>query len=116
VDALLIKVANFSETAVWVVGVLFVLEFVAVFIYIYRTSAADEEEGRVVTEQMRIAGNPVGGSRFIAGRYWSKRKVLFSRSGSTSAYMELRFVVRCQSDPQEPSRCAARIRRKAGAA
>jgi hypothetical protein len=73
VDAFLIKVANFSETAVWVVGVLFVVEFVAVFICAYRAGRADEEQGRVITSRARFPG-------LIAGRYRSKSKVLVSRS------------------------------------
>ncbi len=43
VDAFLTKVANFSEIAVWVTGVLCVLEFVAIFIYAYRAGMVDEE-------------------------------------------------------------------------
>jgi hypothetical protein len=75
VDALLIKVANFSESAVWVVGSLFVLEFVAVFYFVYRAGKPCKEEGRVVTEQMRGRSG-----RLIGWRYWSKRRVLASRS------------------------------------
>ena len=83
-DTFLTKVANFSEIAVWVTGVLFVLEFVAIFIYAYRTGMVDEEAGRVVTEQARLSGSPLRGSRLIAGRYWLIRKVLVSRSGYIS--------------------------------
>jgi len=74
VDSFLTKVANFSETAVWVVGVLFIVEFVAVFICAYRAGRADEDEGRVITRRARPSG-------LIAGRYWSKSKVLVNRSG-----------------------------------
>jgi hypothetical protein len=61
----------------WVVGVLFVVEFVAVFIYTYRAGTADEEERHVMTRRARFSG-------LIAGRYWSKSKVLVSRSGYIS--------------------------------
>lgn len=83
-DALLTKVANFSGTAVWVVGGLFALEFVAIFIYVYRTGTADKEEGRVVSQRTRMSGSPLRGSPLVAGRYWSKSNVLFSRSGYIS--------------------------------
>lgn len=76
-DTFLTRVANFSETAMWVVGVLFVVEFVAVFIYTYRAGTADEEERHVMTRRARLSG-------LIAGRYWSKSKVLVSRSGYIS--------------------------------
>jgi hypothetical protein len=79
VDALLIKVANFSESAVWVVGSLFVLEFVALFYFVYRAGKRGKEEGRVVTEQMRGRSGPL-----IGWRYWSKRRVLASRSAYIS--------------------------------
>jgi len=73
VDALLTKVANFSETAVWVVGVIFVVEFVAVLVCACRAGSADEQEGHVITRRARLYG-------LIAGRYRSKSKVLVSRS------------------------------------
>jgi len=74
VDAFLTRVANFSETAMWVAGVLFVVAFVAVFIYAYRATRADEDNGLVITRRARLSG-------LVAGRYWSKSKVLLSRSG-----------------------------------
>lgn len=73
-DAFLTKVANFSESAVWVVGVIFVVEFVAVFACAYRAGRADEEQGRVITSRARFSG-------LIAGSYRSKVNVLVSRSG-----------------------------------
>ena len=83
-DTFLTRVANFSEIAVGVVGVLFILDFVAILIYVYRKGTADKEEERVVTEQARLPGSPLRGSRLTAGRYWSKGKVLVSRSGYIS--------------------------------
>jgi hypothetical protein len=77
VDAFLTRVANFSETAMWVAGVLFVVAFVVVFIYAYRTTRADEDQGHVITKRARLSG-------LMAGRYWSKSKVLLSRSGYIS--------------------------------
>ncbi len=76
-DTFLTKVANFSETAMWVVGVLFVVEFVAIFIYASRSGKADAEEGHVVTRRPRPSG-------LIAGRFWSKSKVLVCRCGYIS--------------------------------
>jgi hypothetical protein len=78
------RVANFGETAVWVVGVLFFLEFVAVFICLYRTGAADEEEGRTVTERMRVSGSSFSSNSPLAARYLSRSKVFVSRSGYIS--------------------------------
>jgi hypothetical protein len=72
VDAFLTKVANFSETAVWVAGVIFVVEFVAVLVCAYRAGSADEQQGHVITGRARLYG-------LIAGRYRSKSKVLVSR-------------------------------------
>jgi hypothetical protein len=84
VSILLIKVANFSAIAVWVVGVLFVLEFLAVCIYVYRAGTVGDDEGSVVTEQTRGSASPFRSGGFIAGRNWSKRKILFSRSKCVS--------------------------------
>ena len=76
-DTFLSKVANFSETAMWVVGALFLVEFVAVFICAHRAGTADAEEGHAVTRPPRPSG-------LIAGRFWSKSKVLVSRFGYIS--------------------------------
>jgi hypothetical protein len=86
VDALLTGVADFSGTAVWVVGSLFALEFVAIFIYVYRTGTVDKdkEEGSIVTRGTRVSGGPLRGSPLIAGGYWSKSKMLLTRSGYIS--------------------------------
>jgi hypothetical protein len=72
-EAFLTKLVKFSETAVWVVGILFVVEFVTIFICAYRAGTADEEERHVITRRARLFG-------LVAGRYWSKSKVLVSRS------------------------------------
>ncbi len=71
-DTFLTKIANFSETAMGVVGALFVVDFVAIFICAYRTGTTDVEQGRVVTRRRRPSG-------LIAGQYWSKSKALVSR-------------------------------------
>ncbi len=76
-DTFLTKVANFSAIAVWVVGALFLVEFVALFVCASRSGIADAEEGHVVTRRPR----PLG---LIAGRLWSQSKVLISRSGYIS--------------------------------
>jgi hypothetical protein len=41
---LLITVASFSETAVWVFGALFVADLVLVMIYVYRIGNVDKAE------------------------------------------------------------------------
>jgi len=74
---LLTKVANFSETALWVVGAVFLVEVVAIFICAYRTGTADAEAGHVITRRPRPPG-------LIAGRFWSKSKALVSRCGYIS--------------------------------
>lgn len=71
-DTFLTKIANFSESAMWVVGALFVVDFVAILICAYLTGTTDVEQGRVVTRRGRPSG-------LIAGQYWSKRKALVSR-------------------------------------
>jgi hypothetical protein len=86
VNSLLVKVANFSAIAVWLFGILFVADVLALIVYVFRSGRVDEEEGRVVTEhtpQTPLSGNnpnaPKGGVS-VAGKYWSKKKVLVSRS------------------------------------
>jgi hypothetical protein len=82
-NSLLITVASFSETAVWVFGALFVADLVLVMIYVYRIGNVDKAEGRIVTEHRPLSTSDwitMGGSGFIAGKYWGKHKVLVSRS------------------------------------
>jgi hypothetical protein len=78
VDSPLATVVNFSETAVWVFGALFVADFGAVIIYVYRSGNVDEEEGRVVTGRIPLSGN------IVTGASWVKKKVLASRSAYVS--------------------------------
>jgi hypothetical protein len=87
VDSLLATVVNFSETAVWVFGALFVADLGAVIIYVYRSGKVDEEEGRVVTERIPRSGNNrigMGRGVFVTGASWAKKKVLVSRSAYVS--------------------------------
>jgi hypothetical protein len=83
VNSLLVKVANFSAIAVRLFGILFVADVLALIVYVFRSGRVDEEEGRVVTEHTPLSGNnpnaPKGGVS-VAGKYWSKKKVLVSRS------------------------------------
>jgi hypothetical protein len=83
VNSLLATVANFSETAVWVFGALFVANGIALVIYLYRSGKVDKDEGRVVTEQSPLLGNNrigAGCGVLVAGASWAKKKVLVSRS------------------------------------
>ena len=76
-DTFLTKIANFSETAMWVVGALFVVDFVAILVCAYLTGTTDVEQRRVITRRGRPSG-------LIAGRYWSKSKALVSRPDTSA--------------------------------
>ena len=69
-NSLFVAVANFSQTAVWVFGILLVAEFVALFVYVYRSGNADEEEGRVVV--------------LVGRKYRSRMKVFVNLSSYVS--------------------------------
>ncbi len=83
---MLIAVTNFSQTAVWVFGILFVVEFVALCVYVYRSGNADEQEGHVVIDDAAISGidRVIGGDVLVGRKYRSKKKVFASRSAYVS--------------------------------
>jgi hypothetical protein len=77
VTSLLMSVAKFSETMLWVVGTLFVADFAALMIAVVRSGKVDQEEGRVVSEQMPLSGNvrnEQGGEVAVAGTGRAKKK------------------------------------------
>jgi hypothetical protein len=74
-DSLLVTVARYSQVGLAVFTLLFIADVIGIMIYVSRSGTIDPEEGRVVTEN-----RPLGGTGALGGRYWSKRKVLLSRS------------------------------------
>ena len=127
---MLIAVTNFSQTAVWVFGILFVVEFVALCVYVYRSGNADEQEGHVVIDDAAIPGidRVIGGDVLVGRKYRSKKKVFASRSAyvsdmalvddlqqnaSVSVYMtsSLRFSFFGSRQPVADSRSSTRTRR-----
>ena len=86
-NSLLVTIAKFSETMLWVVGPLFVADFAAVMIVVFRSGTVDQEEGSVVNEQVPLPGinrNPMGGPIVVAGTGRAKAKILLSRFSSIS--------------------------------
>lgn len=82
-DSLLVSMATFSEIAMYVFILLFVVDLLTMCIYVMRSGRADPEEGKVITEDRALTANDsisVGGSGVSGGRYWGKRKVFASRS------------------------------------
>lgn len=81
---MLIAVTNCSQTAVWVFGILFVVEFVALCFYVYRSGNADGQEGHVVIDDAAISGidRVIGGD--VGRKYRSKKKVFVSRAAYVS--------------------------------
>ena len=47
-NSLLVTIAKFSETMLWVVGPLFLADLVALMIVVFRSGTIDQEEGSVV--------------------------------------------------------------------
>ena len=86
-DSLLVTVATFSEMAAYVFALLFVVDLLAMGIYVSRIGKVEPEEGQVVTENRpRRASDSIelGGTGALGGRYWGKHKVFFSRSAYIS--------------------------------
>jgi hypothetical protein len=82
VASLLMSVAKFSETMLWIVGTLFVADFAALMIAVVRSGKVDQEEGRVVSEQMPLSGNvrnEMGGDVTVAGTGRAKKRIFLSR-------------------------------------
>lgn len=85
--SLLMSVAKFSETMLWIVGTLFVADFAALMIAVVRSGMVDQEEGRVVSEQMPLSGNvrnEVGSDVAVAGTGRAKNRIFLSRSAFIS--------------------------------
>jgi hypothetical protein len=82
-DSLLVTVARYSLVAAAVFGALFVVDFLAMMIYVARSGKIDPEEGRVATENRPMTTSDavtMGGTGAPGGRYWGKHKVFLSRS------------------------------------
>jgi hypothetical protein len=81
-ESLLVTVAPYSLVAAAVFALLFVVNFVAIALYVARSGKIDPEEGHVVTENRALKSGDVamGGTSAPGGRYWGKHKVFLSRS------------------------------------
>jgi hypothetical protein len=82
-DSLLVTVAPYSLVAAAVFGLLFVVDLLAMVIYVARSGKIDPEEGHVVTENRPLTTSDVatlGNTGAPGGRYWGKHKVFLSRS------------------------------------
>jgi hypothetical protein len=87
VNSLIVTIAKFSETMLWVVGALFVADFAALMIVVVRSGKVDQEEGCVVNEQVPLSGNDrnaMGGDVAVAGTGQAKKRVFLSRSSFIS--------------------------------
>jgi len=83
----LMSVAKVSETMLWIVGALFVVDFAALMIAVVRSGKVDQEEGHVVSEQMPLSGNvrnEMGGDVAVAGTGRAKKRIFLSRSAFIS--------------------------------
>jgi hypothetical protein len=83
VDSLLVTVATFSEMAAYVFCLLFVVDLLAMGIYVSRIGKVEPEEGQVVTQNRPLTASDsieLGGSGAPGGRYRGKHKVFLSRS------------------------------------
>jgi hypothetical protein len=81
--SLLVTVAPRSMVAAAVFALLFVVDLLAMMIYVSRSGKIDPEEGHVVTENRPLITSDVtilGGTGAPGGRYWGKHKVFLSRS------------------------------------
>src|SRR5271170_7780291 len=82
-DSLLVTVVPYSLVAAAVFALLFVVDLLAMVIYVSRSGKIDPEEGRVVTENRSLTSSDVatmGGTGAPGGRYWGRHKVFLSRS------------------------------------
>jgi hypothetical protein len=82
-DSLVVTVAPYSLVAAAVFGLLFVVDLLAMMIYVSRSGKIGPEEGHVVTENRPLTTSDVatmGGTGAPGGRYWGKHKVFLSRS------------------------------------
>ena len=82
-NSLLVAIAKFSETMLWVVGFLLAVNLSAMVILVLRHGVVDEEEGTVLNERGRLTGNGLNAPGIhvpIVGAYVVKEKILLSRS------------------------------------
>lgn len=82
-DSLLVSVAAFSEIAMYLFILLFVVDLLTLCIYVMRSGRVDPEEGKVITEDRALTANDsisMGGSGVSGGRYRGRHKVFASRS------------------------------------
>jgi len=82
-NALLVAAAPIAEIAMYVFCFLFVVDILAMAIYVNRAGNVEPEEGHVVTENRPFTASDsmeFGGDLDPGGRYWGKHKVLLSRS------------------------------------
>jgi len=82
-DSLPVSMAPYSLVAAAVFGLLFVVDFLALIIYVSRSGKVDRDEGQVVTENRPLTASDsieLGSSGAPGGRYWGKHKVFLSRS------------------------------------
>jgi hypothetical protein len=87
VNSLLIAIAKFGETMLWVVGPLFVLVLTAVIIGAVRRGTVDQEEGSVVNEQGPLSTanrNAMEGDVTVPVTGQAKGRVSLSRSSFIS--------------------------------
>ena len=87
-NSLLTRVANFSETMLWVTGFLLAANLVALMIVVVRRGKINNGEGRVLNEQGPLTGNALNEPGVFVlgsgGKYVAKEKILMSRSVSIS--------------------------------
>jgi hypothetical protein len=89
VTSMLVAIAKFSETMLWVVGALLVADFAAMMAVFFRSGTVDKEEGCVVSGRGPLTEhtlNPRAGDVDFAvgGKYVGKEKILVSRSSFIS--------------------------------
>jgi len=83
-DSLVMTVAPYCLVAAAAFALLFVVDLVAMMIYVARSGNIDPDEGHVVTENRPLTASDaaiLGGTSGPGGRYWGKHKVFLSRSG-----------------------------------
>jgi len=76
-DSLLLTVAPYSMVAAAVFALLFVVDLLAMMIYVSRSGKIDPEEGHIVTENRPLTTSDVaimGGAGAPGGRYWASTK------------------------------------------
>jgi hypothetical protein len=86
-NSLLDTIAKFSETMLWVVGPLFLVNLAALIIIVLRSGRVNKEEGRLVDEQGPLSQddrNAMGGDVTFDGTGQTRKRVFVSRSSFIS--------------------------------